>query len=77
MFGRHEIAPLLKREGKDSSPVLSLYLDVDLSRPAKDKYEKKQIKTGLSDGINIEVTEGLKKTDKIKLPVVENSEKKG
>ncbi len=32
------------------------------------KFEKRFIKTGLSDGINIEVAEGLKKTDKIKLP---------
>ena len=31
-------------------------------------YEKKYIKTGLSDGINIEVTEGLTETDKIKVP---------
>lgn len=30
------------------------------------KFERKDIKTGLSDGINIEVLEGLKKTDKIK-----------
>ena len=41
------------------------YVEVETS---KDKYEKRFIKTGLSDGINIEVTEGLKKTDKIKVP---------
>jgi HlyD family secretion protein len=35
---------------------------------AVQKFEKRFIKTGLSDGINIEVLEGLKKTDKIKLP---------
>jgi peptide subunit release factor 1 (eRF1) len=34
MFGRDDLQPLLKRTGKDSTPVLSLYLDVDLSRPA-------------------------------------------
>src|SRR5882672_957936 len=34
MFSRHDLAPLLKYAGNDSSPVLSLYLDVDLSRPA-------------------------------------------
>jgi HlyD family secretion protein len=34
------------------------------------KYDKKQIKTGLSDGINIEVTEGISITDKIKVPQV-------
>jgi HlyD family secretion protein len=33
-------------------------------------YEKKYIKTGLSDGINIEVLEGLTKTDKIKIPLL-------
>ena len=33
-------------------------------------YEKKYIKTGLSDGINIEVLEGLTKTDKIKVPAL-------
>lgn len=31
-------------------------------------YEKRFIQTGLSDGINIEVVEGLKQSDKIKLP---------
>jgi len=31
-------------------------------------FEKRYIKTGLSDGINIEVVEGIKKTDKLKLP---------
>ncbi len=33
-------------------------------------YEKKYIKTGLSDGINIEVLEGLTKADKIKIPLL-------
>lgn len=31
-------------------------------------FEKRFIKTGLSDGINIEILDGLKKTDKLKLP---------
>ena len=36
------------------------------------KYEKRAIKTGLSDGINIEVLEGVKLSDKLKgLPVTE------
>lgn len=34
MFGRDDLQPLLKHAGKHSSPVLSLYLDVDLSRSA-------------------------------------------
>lgn len=33
-------------------------------------YEKKYIKTGLSDGINIEVTDGITKNDKIKVPAL-------
>jgi HlyD family secretion protein len=36
------------------------------------KFEKRFIKTGLSDGINIEVIEGIKKTDKLKLPQLAN-----
>ena len=32
------------------------------------KFEKRFIKTGLSDGINIQVIEGVKKGDKLKLP---------
>lgn len=34
-------------------------------------FEKRFIKTGLSDGINIEILDGLKKTDKIKIPGLE------
>ncbi|MGQ1947235.1 efflux RND transporter periplasmic adaptor subunit [Geofilum sp. OHC36d9] len=33
-------------------------------------FEKRQIKTGLSDGINIEIIEGLSKADKIKVPKI-------
>jgi len=33
---------------------------------APQKFEKRQIKTGLSDGINIEVVSGLKPEEKIK-----------
>jgi len=38
------------------------------------KFEKRFIKTGLSDGINIEVLEGLKKSDKIKIPGIDKPE---
>lgn len=31
-------------------------------------FEKRFVKTGLSDGINIEILEGLQKTDKLKMP---------
>ncbi len=37
----------------------------------KDLFTKKYVKTGLSDGINIEVLEGLKKNDRIKIPQYE------
>ncbi|MGZ3866582.1 MAG: efflux RND transporter periplasmic adaptor subunit [Bacteroidia bacterium] len=50
------------------------FVEVEIGQ---DKYEKKQIKTGLSDGINIEITEGLQKTDKIKVPTPVEPEKKG
>jgi HlyD family secretion protein len=32
------------------------------------RFAKRTIKTGISDGINIEIVDGLKKTDKIKIP---------
>jgi HlyD family secretion protein len=35
---------------------------------APNKFEKRYLKTGLSDGVNIEVLEGISKTDKIKVP---------
>ena len=31
------------------------------------QFEKKDVKTGLSDGINVEITEGVEKEDKIKV----------
>jgi HlyD family secretion protein len=37
-------------------------------------FEKRFIKTGLSDGINIEVLDGIKKGDKLKLPQLANPE---
>lgn len=44
---------------------------------APGQFEKVKIRTGISDGINIEVTEGLKKGDKLKLPQAAEVEKKG
>lgn len=41
------------------------YVEVQTS---DQKFEKRFVKTGLSDGINIEVIEGLKMEDKVKLP---------
>ena len=37
----------------------------------KQVFEKRYIKTGLSDGLNIEVLEGLQKTDQVKTPQLE------
>lgn len=34
-------------------------------------FEKRYVKTGLSDGINIEILDGIKKTDKLKTPQLE------
>ena len=42
----------------------SAYVEIETSTPQK--FEKKYIKTGLSDGINIHVKEGLTKESKIK-----------
>jgi HlyD family secretion protein len=44
----------------------STYVEVET---LPQKYEKRFIKTGLSDGINIQVLSGVKMTDKIKVPV--------
>ena len=49
---------MLKFE-KDSS-----YVEVQAGE--EQKFEKRYVKTGLSDGINIEITEGLKQEDKVK-----------
>lgn len=42
------------------------FVEVETATPQV--FEKRMIKTGISDGINIEVLEGLTKTDKIKVP---------
>ncbi len=39
---------------------------VEVLTGADQQFEKKYVKTGLSDGINIEITEGLNKDDKVK-----------
>ncbi|MEI6488225.1 MAG: efflux RND transporter periplasmic adaptor subunit [Bacteroidota bacterium] len=68
---------LAKKEKTFAIPELVLkfekektYVEIETS---KDKYEKRFITTGLSDGINIEVVEGLKKTDKIKVPQMDKA----
>ncbi len=44
----------------------SAYVEVNTGTPEEPKYEKRNVKTGLSDGINIEITEGLNLEDKVK-----------
>lgn len=39
---------------------------------SKNVFEKRYITTGLSDGLNIEILDGLKKTDRIKVPQMDN-----
>ena len=44
---------------------------------APQRFERREVKTGLSDGVMIEVLEGLKKDDKIKAGVVEAKAPRG
>ncbi|MBN8703111.1 MAG: efflux RND transporter periplasmic adaptor subunit [Bacteroidetes bacterium] len=61
---------LAKKENVLSVPESVLLFENDKTyievEESKDKYSKKEIKTGLSDGINIEVVEGVTATAKIK-----------
>jgi len=43
----------------------SAYVEV-LTNAEENQYEKRKVQTGLSDGINIEIVEGLTKDDKVK-----------
>lgn len=47
------------------------YVEV-LTNEAEGKFEKKDVKLGVSDGINVEVTSGINKEDKIKVWNKEN-----
>lgn len=44
----------------------SSYVEVNTGTGEEPQYERRFVKTGLSDGINIEITEGLKPEDKVK-----------
>jgi HlyD family secretion protein len=48
----------------------STYVEVETSAQ---KFEKRYIKTGLSDGINIQILSGLTKNDKIKVQQLNGS----
>jgi len=51
---------LLRFDKKTDEP----YVEVETS---DQKFEKKKLKLGISDGINVEILEGLKEGDKIKI----------
>ena len=44
----------------------SSFVEVNVGSVEEPNYEKRWVHTGLSDGINIEITEGLKEEDKVK-----------
>jgi HlyD family secretion protein len=44
----------------------SSFVEVNVGNDEEPNYEKRFVQTGLSDGINIEITEGLKLGDKVK-----------
>ncbi len=44
----------------------SSFVEVNTGNAEEPNYEKRFVQTGLSDGINIEITEGLKLDDKVK-----------
>lgn len=63
---------LEKKERVMAVPESVLFFEGDKvfveKETSKQKFERVQIKAGLSDGINIEVKEGISKTDKLKVP---------
>lgn len=71
---------LLKKESILLVPAYSIKKDKGesfvLVKTDKGDYEKKQVKTGLSDSINIEILEGLAEGEKIILKAEEPQEKK-
>lgn len=44
----------------------SSFVEINIGNEEEASYEKRFVETGLSDGINIEITEGLKLEDKVK-----------
>lgn len=56
------------KENKDKP-----YVEIEVS---KQKFKKQYVKTGISDGINIEILSGVKKGQKIKLPITTEEDKK-
>jgi len=44
----------------------SSFVEINVGTDTEPNFEKRMVQTGLSDGINIEITEGLKLDDKVK-----------
>jgi HlyD family secretion protein len=57
-------------KGKDST-----FVEI-LTTEKPQKFKKQLVKTGISDGINIEILSGIKKEDKIKVPPTKEGDKK-
>jgi len=51
----------------------SIFVEVETS--SAQVFEKRLIKTGISDGINIEILSGIDKKSKIKLPEMKTANK--
>lgn len=49
----------------------SSFVEIDLGDEEEQQFEKRFVQTGLSDGINIEITEGLELEDKVKGEVID------
>jgi HlyD family secretion protein len=67
---------LAKKDKVFSLPESVLQFEKDKTfvevQTSPNNYEKRYIKTGLSDGINIEIVEGLKKEELIKVPQLDS-----
>ncbi len=54
----------------------SSFVEVNSGTTEEPNYEKRFVKTGLSDGINIEITDGLQLDDKIKGEIINQKKTK-
>jgi HlyD family secretion protein len=58
--------------GKGEKGKDSVFVEVEAQTQ---KFTKKMVKTGISDGINIEILSGVTKNDKIKVPLAKDKDK--
>ncbi len=54
---------LLRFDKKTEAP----YVEVNVGSDKEEKYERRDVKLGVSDGINVEILEGVTSADKIKI----------